>query len=691
MSLIPQLTDAGKGLLISALSGEKLTFTKVKIGNGSAPDEPKNGDYWYNTDSRILNTYKERWDPSARDIFVGAEVPSNAGENSLWYNPETQKLFYYGAGWKKSNENITCNTSAPEEPVNGNYWYDTANKELFIYGNRWNQLQSVNIYVNANEPDSPSKDDYWYNTQTSLLKKYNGSEWVSDAQRITIDSVSPDIPNVGDWWYDNTLHVFGGGWINSSKPFTYDSDQPISNFNGDWWYDVSSNELKEYDELFQEDNSDVFIYSNVPPARAYEGDLWYNSDTEVLSVYTKGWVEDSEKQFTYGRSEPENPNVDDWWYDSEKLQLFEYNGAQWSVNNTMITCSISEPETQDALTDLVNPLMSMDIKEMKRGKNYVSLSVEFDNSNVYSDFKWIETGVFAEDKDGNELLYAYCHVGDQYETIPSKAAGRMVSTLLTLIVTIGDAEQVTAVIGSGALYASKEEFEAHKRDYDNPHGVNKEQVGLGNVENVSPENMTVSFKESEELLDVNSGETMATFMGKVKKAIGNLIKHLKATNPHNISPKSIKAADAKHNHSTNDITEGILSVSRGGTGKGSIKELADALASYFKAPVFGVYTGDGASKREISLEFTPSAVILVDAYGRMTDDKLLTTNSINRGGLAVGTYGNRATDCTSSTHETSWSNGHTALLIGANCFYVGYSGNVKTNEKGATYRYIAYR
>ena len=63
------------------------------------------------------------------------------------------------------------------------------------------------------------------------------------------------------------------------------------------------------------------------------------------------------------------------------------------------------------------------------------------------------------------------------------------------------------------------------------------------------------------------------------------------------------------------------------------------------------------------------------------------------GGLAVGTYGLRTRSCTSSAHETTWSNTHTALLITTNGFYVNYSSSNKiaTNKSGETYRYIAFR
>lgn len=841
MSLIPQLTDAGRGLLISALSGTPLNFTRIKIGNGAAPEEPKDGDYWYDTENHTLNRYSERWDESPRNITVGENPPETAGEGDLWYNTDDGKLYYFGAGWKTSSANIACSTTQPEEPVAGDYWYDTANEILYVFGNKWNTEATVNITaatqapdapadgdfwydstnhqlkicaslwgekqgvnitvddeapaspsqddywydteseklfkfgngwkpseteitVGSEEPESPAENDYWYDTENDALKKYDGEAWQADAQTITVsaeapsepstgdwwyDSASnalkeygttwnedssvtisagatepqekqlgdwwydtganalkeyakswqndtthtfnygntaPETPNIGDWWYDNSLHVYGTGWIASNKPFTYGSVAPSTPAAENWWYDTSTGTLREYNDLFQEDTGDTFTYSATAPARAYEEDLWYDTTEGVLKTYATGWVPDTEQPFTYGQSAPATPTAGDWWYSTELLQLYEYNGQQWSVDNTTITCSISEPATQDALTDLVNPLINISINDIVRGSNYVSLTGVFDNSSVAADFNWAETGVFAEDDEGNEMLYAYCHTGDQYETIPANNAGKTIAVTLTILVMVGDAEQVSASIGEGSVYATRESLEQHKRDFENPHGVTKEQIGLGNAENVAPADMAITYDAAAALEEPTSGEKMSVFLGKVKKAINNLILHLKAENPHSITPKKIRAAEETHKHSATDITSGILGVSRGGTGVTSTQELANLLGSQFKIPVFGTYTGDGSVKRTIPLEFTPSAVLVVNARGMMGDD-------IDKvcGGLAVGTKGVRIRSCTAISHETTWSNGHTALLIGTNCFYVSYSGECRTNTSGETYRYIAFR
>lgn len=845
MSLIPQLTDAGKGLLISALSGSPLTFSKIKVGNGAAPDEPKAGDHWYDTDNLVLKKYSEQWNNSTRPITVGEDAPDTPSDNDLWYNNSTEILYYWGDGWKVSEQTITCSTTAPQNPEQGDYWYDTANETLHIYGHKWNsnsnvtistaqdapesptagdywydqantqlkvcallwgvkagvnitcgtdapassaagdywydttnnQLKKatmawrdktgVNIVVSEVEPAEPATNDYWYDTENSQLKKYDGTEWTADNQPFSsgdaptspasgdwwydgtneklkeyaldwesdsqsfsygaeaptsptsgawwydtasstlkeytlgwqddtthtfnYGTTAPSTPSEGDWWYDTSLHEYEASWVaktETDQPFTYGSVEPTTPTAGDWWFDTANSTLKEYGKLWMRNTGDTFTYGANAPARAYDLDLWYDSSNSQLKEYSTGWQADTEQPFTYNATAPITPNAGDWWYNTDENNLYEYTGAQWNISFAVISCGASAPATQDALTDLVNPLLSININSMTKGSNYVSITGSFDNSTVTSSFRWTETGIFAENEDGDELLYAYCHTGEDYETIPSNDCGKTVGINLTLLVMVGDAEDVTAVIGEGALYATKEELQDHKRDFKNPHGVSAEQIGLGNVSNTSPEDTVVDYDVAAKLEEPVPGEKASTFYGKVKKAISNLILHLKADNPHGITAEKIKAASEDHSHKASDITEGILGVARGGTGTSSLQELANSMGTYFKMPVFGVYNGNGGTKRLISLEFTPSAVFVCNGRGMVGDD----IDGVC-GGLAVGTYGIRTRSCTSASHETSWSNTHTALMITANGFFVNYnsSNKIATNKSGETYRYIAFR
>ena len=70
---------------------------------------------------------------------------------------------------------------------------------------------------------------------------------------------------------------------------------------------------------------------------------------------------------------------------------------------------------------------------------------------------------------------------------------------------------------------------------DNPHGVTKEQVGLGDVENTSTNDQTPTYTESTVLTNLTSGEKLSVAFGKIKKAITDFISHINDTAKHNHS------------------------------------------------------------------------------------------------------------------------------------------------------------
>lgn len=57
----------------------------------------------------------------------------------------------------------------------------------------------------------------------------------------------------------------------------------------------------------------------------------------------------------------------------------------------------------------------------------------------------------------------------------------------------------------------------HTSDVENPHEVNKEQVGLGNVPNVLTNDQTPTFVQSTELSNIISGEKISVLFGKIMK------------------------------------------------------------------------------------------------------------------------------------------------------------------------------
>lgn len=83
-------------------------------------------------------------------------------------------------------------------------------------------------------------------------------------------------------------------------------------------------------------------------------------------------------------------------------------------------------------------------------------------------------------------------------------------------------------------------LEQHLADTENPHGVTKSQVGLSNVPNVSTNNQTPTYTVPQEASNLESGEKLSVAMGKIAKAVSNVISHIaNKSNPHSVTKEQI--------------------------------------------------------------------------------------------------------------------------------------------------------
>lgn len=344
---------------------------------------------------------------------------------------------------------------------------------------------------------------------------------------------------------------------------------------------------------------------------------------------------------------------------------------------------------QATLTDIINPIVEFPITSADASnEGYVELSGYFDSGDITSDFRWRELGIFAKGEDEVEQLYAYVNDDENAGILKADSEDVVVEQNVSVIVAIGTAENVTALISPSALYAPKEDFDKHVQNRENPHRVTAEMLGLGNVPNVSTNEQVVTYKTptDETTKALTPGETMQQAFEKISRAILNLIGHIaNKKNPHGVTAAQAGAAAKTHNHGAADINSGILGVQRGGTGVGTIEELRAFLGS---GVVTGMYYGNGGTKRHIELGFRPVAVLVVNGRGMVGDD----IDGVC-GGLCVGEYGLRPRNCTDQSHETTWSNTHTAMMINDTGFWVNYASGYKvaTNKSGESYRYIAWR
>ena len=82
---------------------------------------------------------------------------------------------------------------------------------------------------------------------------------------------------------------------------------------------------------------------------------------------------------------------------------------------------------------------------------------------------------------------------------------------------------VNAALGEKATIT---DLTAHTKNTSNPHSVTKTQVGLGNVPNVATNDQTPSYAEATSLSKLSSGEKLSVALGKISKAITDLISHI---------------------------------------------------------------------------------------------------------------------------------------------------------------------
>lgn len=231
-----------------------------------------------------------------------------------------------------------------------------------------------------------------------------------------------------------------------------------------------------------------------------------------------------------------------------------------------------------AATALTNALITgtFDSVEKDAETGSVKMVTTVSNSALNVGFNVTEVGYFAGKKVGNAapsdvVLFAIGFDPDGTAfRLPSNA--EYVSQFeFEFDLIISDTENINAILNQNANYASAEDFDSHIHNYGNPHNVNAAQVGLDRVPNVYTNDQTPTFTEETVLKLLNgseeNGDTLSELFSKLAKGLHDFKDHRDdKNNPHEVTADQIGAAKAGHTHHTNDLTDGVLSVKRGGTG-----------------------------------------------------------------------------------------------------------------------------
>lgn len=121
-----------------------------------------------------------------------------------------------------------------------------------------------------------------------------------------------------------------------------------------------------------------------------------------------------------------------------------------------------------SLTALVSPELMLPISDMKSDAGYLSIAAKMTNQELTKGFYWRETGLFFEDLDGNDVLFAYASTTDQYDYVPPYSDNRYVKHIRIANITT-DSADIKVKEAAGLLYVDNltfDEFRESLFSYD---------------------------------------------------------------------------------------------------------------------------------------------------------------------------------------------------------------------------------
>lgn len=123
-----------------------------------------------------------------------------------------------------------------------------------------------------------------------------------------------------------------------------------------------------------------------------------------------------------------------------------------------------------SLSNLIKPELMLPISETKKDSDSGLLTIiaKMTNEAITAGFYWRETGLFYEDSAGNDVLFAYACVTDQYDYIPAYSDQRYVKHIRIANI-ITDSANIEVNENAGLLYVDTltfEEFKGNLFSYD---------------------------------------------------------------------------------------------------------------------------------------------------------------------------------------------------------------------------------
>ena len=138
-------------------------------------------------------------------------------------------------------------------------------------------------------------------------------------------------------------------------------------------------------------------------------------------------------------------------------------GAQLTFTKIKLGDGLWDTSTDPTqLNDLVSPKLNLPIQDIRVvGNGTVRLRFVLTNTGLSQGFFMREIGIYAQDPDLGEILYAVAYAGDRADFIPADGVTK-VENVVDIYTVIANAQNVTAVISDTVVLASRQDINTIK-------------------------------------------------------------------------------------------------------------------------------------------------------------------------------------------------------------------------------------
>jgi hypothetical protein len=111
-------------------------------------------------------------------------------------------------------------------------------------------------------------------------------------------------------------------------------------------------------------------------------------------------------------------------------------------------------------TEMIHPIKEMPITALDATTvGQATLTALLSNEGLNMGFFAREIGIFANDPDEGEILYAYTNAGDYPDYIPGQAGADIIQSLISFVTVIDNAQNVTAEISTNLVFVTRDDLD----------------------------------------------------------------------------------------------------------------------------------------------------------------------------------------------------------------------------------------